>query len=178
MTNRTTSITLVLLVLVYLYQVGSQPVEQPVSAQSIQASAQAQPIVYGVKSIVTLSMDVSADFYATGNVWCFQNAGCQHTGVDYSAPHGSAVYMPFDCVYLMTGHYDDPARMGDYLICHLLDGHEYYSGHLESVQPFAAGQIIAAGTLIGFTNVYDHTHIQLRDTAGNLVDFQAYYATR
>jgi len=121
-------------------------------------------------------MSVNAGFYATGSAaWASQ--GGMHYGVDYGAPEGSPVYMPFDCVYMMTGHYDDAARMGDYLMCHLLDGYEYYSGHLEGTQPFSEGQLIPAGTLIGFTNVYDHTHIQLRDPGGNLVDFEAYYAT-
>lgn len=132
---------------------------------------QAAPAIGG-KSVVTDAMTVSADFYATGApAW---NGGI-HGGVDYNAPHGSPVYMPFDCAYTMTGHYDDPGRYGDYLICHLMDGYEYYSGHLENVQPFSEGQVITAGTLIGFTNELDHTHIQLRDTAGNLIDFQHYY---
>jgi hypothetical protein len=35
--------------------------------------------------------------------------------------------------------------------------------------------VIAAGTLIGFTNVYDHTHIQIRSPSGELLDFAQYY---
>jgi hypothetical protein len=45
------------------------------------------------------------------------------------------------------------------------------------VQAFVPGQVIAAGTVIGFTNVYDHTHIQARLPSGELIDFEEYYAT-
>ena len=133
-----------------------------------------QPIAQGHKSVVTREMSVNAGFYDTSSsAW----VSGMHNGVDYGASHGSPVYMPFDCIYTMVGHYDDAARMGDYLMCNLLDGYEYYSGHLENVQSFGDGQIIPAGTLIGFTNEYDHTHVQLRDTGGNLIDFQEYYET-
>lgn len=127
----------------------------------------------GHKSVVTEAMSISAGFYDTGApAW---NGGI-HGGNDYDAPQGSPVYMPFDCVYQMTGFYDDPGRYGQYLICHLMDGLEYYSGHLQDVQPFQEGAVIPAGTLIGFTNELAHTHVQLRDTSsGALLDFAQYY---
>ncbi len=143
-------------------------------AEEIPSAVIAAPVTTGAKSIVVEGMHVNAGFYATGSsAWASQ--GGMHYGVDYGAPHGSPVYMPFDCVYSMTGYYADAARLGQYLICYLRGGIEYYSGHLEGVQAFTEGQMIAAGTLIGFTNEYDHTHIQLRDTSGTLLDFEAYY---
>jgi hypothetical protein len=162
------------LILVWLYRLGLQPVAIVEAQPALVAQ---QVVVAGAKSVVTEAMSVSADFYATGSpAWASQSG--MHYGVDYNAPHGSPVFMPFDCRYLMTGYYGDAGRMGDYLMCYIVqDGFEYYSGHLENVQPFAPGQIIPAGTPIGFTNEYAHTHIQLRDTSGNLIDFAAYYAT-
>jgi murein DD-endopeptidase MepM/ murein hydrolase activator NlpD len=149
------------------------PVEQAQAAPVQQATPAAQAPI-GHKSVVTESMSVNAGFYATDSAaWASQ--GGMHYGTDYGAPQGSPVFMPFDCIYSMTGHYDDAARMGDYVICHLMDGVEYYSGHLEGVQAFVPGQVIAAGTVIGFTNVYDHTHIQARLPSGELIDFAQYY---
>jgi murein DD-endopeptidase MepM/ murein hydrolase activator NlpD len=162
---------------------GASQIAPPVVANAAQEAPQivaefvSMPAPMGGKARVTEEMAVNAGFYATGSpAWASQ--GGVHYGVDYGAPQGSPVYMPFDCVYTMTGHYDDPARMGDYVMCHFMDGYEYYSGHLQDTQPFAPGQVIPAGTLIGFTNEYAHSHIQLRDPGGALVDFEAYWSAR
>jgi murein DD-endopeptidase MepM/ murein hydrolase activator NlpD len=150
--------------------VASAPQEAPIAAEFVPAAA------LGGKARVTDEMIVNAGFYATGSpAWASQ--GGTHWGVDYGAPQGNPVYVPFDCTYEMTGHYDDAARMGDYVICRLADGVEYYSGHLQDTQPFAPGQLIPAGTLIGFTNEYAHTHIQMRSPSGELLDFEEYFAT-
>lgn len=146
-------------------------VEMPNQQEFAQVSQQS-----GGKYMVTDDMNVSADFYATGSpAWAGQ--GGMHYGVDYSAPQGSPVYMPFDCSFVMWGRYDDPGRMGDYIICIFGDGIEYYSGHLDAYAQFQPGQIIPAGTMVGTTNVYNHTHIQLRDPSGNLLDFEDYFNT-
>jgi murein DD-endopeptidase MepM/ murein hydrolase activator NlpD len=136
---------------------------------------QAAPLPLGRKSVVTADMFVSAGFYATGApAW---NGGI-HSGVDYAAAEGSPVYMPFDCAYTMTGFYGDAGRFGEYLMCYFGDGYEYYTGHLQGVRAFGVGEMIPAGTHIGWTNGLDHTHVQLRDTSGNLVDFEEYYAAK
>jgi murein DD-endopeptidase MepM/ murein hydrolase activator NlpD len=179
MSSSTTTVVLALLVLVWLYQLGAQPAPVAVvEAAPAPPVAIQQPVVapIGAKSVVTEAMVISADFYATGSpAWAGQ--GGMHYGVDYAAPHGSPVFMPFDCAYEMTGFYGDAGRFGQYLICDMA-GYEYYSGHLEDVQPFAPGQVIGAGSHIGYTNELAHSHIQLRDPSGALVDFAAYYAGR
>jgi murein DD-endopeptidase MepM/ murein hydrolase activator NlpD len=146
---------------------------QALSQNAPQGPQEARSGAIGGKSVVTEGMDISAGFYDTGAAaW----SGGIHGGVDFAAPQGSPVYMPFDCAYTMTGYYGDPGRLGYYLMCHITqDGFEYYSGHLQGVQPFSDGQMIPAGTHIGYTNEYAHTHVQLRDTLGNLVNFEAYY---
>lgn len=159
-----------------LWGMPQQVQEEVVQAEEQPALAQpaAPPVVFGRKSVVIVDMFVSAGFYATGSP--YWNGGI-HSGVDYAAPQGSPVFMPFDCGFIMTGFYGDAGRFGEYLMCDLMDGYEYYSGHLQDVQGFSAGALIPAGTHIGWTNELAHTHIQLRDPSGALVNFEEYYAT-
>lgn len=131
----------------------------------------------GNKHHVTIPINVTANFYSKGDVWCFQNAECMHTGTDYTCPRGCAVYTPFDCHFLSVGTYGPGPMMGDYFMCTLLDGAEYYSGHLDKVVSFAPGTLVPAGTQIGVTNEYDHTHVQLRIN-NQLADFEAYWEAR
>lgn len=128
------------------------------------------------KHTVTIPVNITANFYSTGDVWCFQNSQCMHTGTDYTCPRGCAVYTPFDCNFLTVGTYGPGPMMGDYFMCRLLDGAEYYSGHLDNVISFTPGMLVPAGTQIGVTNEYDHTHVQLR-VDNQLVDFEAYWET-
>lgn len=161
------------LVLIKLYQIGSAP-------EAVAANVQ---ISLGRKSFVTESMSVSSNFYDTGDVWCFQ-MNCQHWGTDYSGPEGTPVYTPFDLTVIALGEYPPGPTMGQYIQGTFPDGYVFYSGHLEGRPEFSVGQTISAGTLIGYTNSYDHTHIQLSPpgwtdvcaSSGICVDFEQYYA--
>lgn len=139
-----------------------------VQIQSIQPTGKTTDVVKG--------MHINANFndYSC-EAWGFQ--GCIHYGTDIAVEEDEAVYMPVDCTYITTGHYNDPARLGDYVMCNTTDSYEYYSGHLKDAITLTPGDFIPAGTIIGYGNkavVGPHTHIQLRDPNGHLTDFMKY----
>jgi murein DD-endopeptidase MepM/ murein hydrolase activator NlpD len=130
----------------------------------------------GKKHNVSKDMHINADFDTVDCAyWGFQD-NCQHFGTDIRLFGGEEVYAPFDCTYIMTGHYDEPALRGDYIMCTTNDDYELYSGHLDNAIKLSPGDNIAAGTVIGYGNAkLKHTHMQLRDPSGNLVDFMEYF---
>jgi murein DD-endopeptidase MepM/ murein hydrolase activator NlpD len=85
---------------------------------------------------------------------------------------GSPVYAPYPMNVIAVGHYSDEGRYGDYVIGHLVDGTEYYSGHLQNVK-VGVGDAVQCGQQIGETGIVNHTHIQLR-VNGVLTDFEEY----
>lgn len=131
------------------------------------------------KHKVTDSMIVNAAYNDINCAyWSFQNGplgACQHLGTDFSVMQGEPVYIPFDCRYVTTGFYDNPSMYGYYVICILEDDYEYYSGHLADAIHLQSGALLKAGTIIGYGNYMVHTHVQLRDPHGNIVDFLEYY---
>lgn len=167
--------TIVVIALLILYKLGSSPQIAP---------AAAGPIPLGAKSVVTATMEVSAHFSDTGGVWCFQ-AGCQHWGTDYAGLEGTPVYAPFDLQVIALGDYPPGPTWGQYLQGMFSDGTVFYAGHLKERPLFAIGQVLPAGTLIGLTNGYNHTHIQLGRPGdasacaqrGACLDFEVYYAS-
>jgi beta-N-acetylglucosaminidase len=123
---------------------------------------------------VTETMEISAHFNTVNCTYWYNQPNCQHMGVDYPAPYGDNVYMPFDCWYITTGNYQDSQRLGDYVMCTLADGNELYLGHLKDAIRYDTPRLIRAGDIIG-TILLDHTHVQLRDGNGTLLDFENYY---
>ena len=99
----------------------------------------------------------------------------QHGGTDFSAPTGSAVYAPYAMRVVAVGYYPDAGRKGYYVIGTLADGVEYYSGHL-AAQETSANTNVEKGAVIGHTNEYAHTHIQMK-RAGVLIDPEQYLAS-
>ena len=126
----------------------------------------------GKRSLITVPENITARFYSTGSPAWKNQPGGYHWGTDFSAPKGSAVYAPYDMTIVKVGYYADAGRMGTYVIGTLGDGTEYYSGHLDDVS-LQAGNFVKSGTKIGVTNIYNHTHVQLRQN-GKLVDFEEY----
>lgn len=125
---------------------------------------------------VTLPLEtISARFNDTGSPAWKNQPGGKHLGTDFSSPNGSAVYAPYAMHVIKIGHYDDDGRRGDYVIGTLLDGTEYYSGHLSNVK-VSVGDYINAGQQIAQIGFYNHTHIQLR-VSGALYDFEQYEKT-
>lgn len=148
-----------------------------------QVASAAAPV--GAKFPVTDTMEVSANFYATGSgAWAGQ-AGGMHLGTDFAGNPGDNVYMPFDCRFDQTGFYADAARWGYFLICYFADGTLFYSGHLQDVIQPAPGEWIPAGTVIGHIGQLYHTHVKLQppgisgpcEGAGTCENFEEYYAT-
>lgn len=130
------------------------------------------------KSRVTPTMAVSANFYSTGQVWCFQDPqNCQHFGTDYTGPQGTPVFLPFNAEFLTGGVYTDAARRGDYVMFRDERGNELYFGHLQNTPNFQPGRMYRHGTRIGEMNNLNHVHVQLR-IAGRLSDFERYYNGR
>lgn len=163
-----------------------------IQAQAVQFSndtLQVHPIQSGANKprrdghIIQISYDmlVYDGFYAIScDAWGFQ-ANCQHWGTDIHVDANAPVFTPVDCTYIMTGHYSDPSHAGDYFMCMTYDGFEYYSGHLKDAISLTPGDFVPAGTIVGYgcTCVSGpHTHIQLRDPAGNLTDPMKYYEDR
>lgn len=147
--------------------------------------AVAQPIVVGGKYPVTPTMQTSALFESQDcAVWGFQK-DCQHWGVDYMAVEGTPVSAPFDMTIIALGEYPPGPTFGQYVQGTLPDGDVLYLGHLEARQPMQAGDVLPAGTLLGFTNSLQHTHAQLAPPGntgpcaqdGSCLDFADYYRT-
>lgn len=131
------------------------------------------PPIPGGRALVTQPERITARFLDTGSdAWKNQFPGTpmagRHGGTDFSAPQGSAVYAPFPMRVIAVGFYADPGRMGSYVIGTTTNGLEYYSGHLQNVQ-VRRGDDLAAGTQLGETNQYNHTHIQIK-RGGGLID--------
>lgn len=122
---------------------------------------------------VTTIRNVTANFYSTGAIAWKNQPGGQHYGTDFSANAGTPVFLPFDGKLIARGYYADTGRMGDYLIFTLEDNAELYLGHLDDPISVPTGTDVKAGTIIGKTNEYNHTHVQLR-LGGQLSDFEAY----
>lgn len=129
---------------------------------------------FGDKSRVTWNMNVSAGFYARAQVWCFQDANCQHFGTDYTGPEGTPVYLPFDAVFLTSGNYLSGPTRGQYVMFRDSKGGELYFGHLKNIKSFTKGVEYKHGTKLGEMNDLLHTHVQLRIN-GRLSDFERYY---
>lgn len=136
------------------------------------------PVPANGKSVVTEAMTISTPYDSCGSdtVWASigQWGGC-HLGVDFAGPGGTPVYLPFDCIYEMTGYYDSPAIGGDYVICTITDAagerYQYYSGHLRNAIRAEPGTMLGAGTFIGYTLAgFDHTHVQLCGPANTITE--------
>ncbi len=131
------------------------------------------------RKAITIPENISARFWDKGSpAWSRQPCpgkpneyGC-HTGTDFSAPNGSAVYAPWSGTVIKIGHYDDDGRRGDYIMMTLADGTEYYSGHLANPR-VKTGDTVTAGQQIAEIGFYNHTHIQLR-VGGVLTDLEEY----
>ncbi len=126
--------------------------------------------------VITVPESVGANFYSTGSPAWKNQPGGQHLGTDFLAPQGSAVYAPYDGVVIKLGRYTDSGRKGDYVMMTLDDGVEYYSGHLNNVA-VREGRQVKAGDVLGYTNEYNHTHVQIRIN-GVLKDFEEYRRKR
>lgn len=141
--------------------------------------------VTGKKHPPTDTMNVNANFYSTGSwAWGDQYNG-MHLGTDFIGNEGDTVYAPFDCLFHKVGFYGNLGTYGNYFICYFLDGTLFYSGHLKDTIQFAPGELVTAGTPIGYMNELNHTHIKLEppgsptpcEGAGTCIDFEEYYAT-
>jgi murein DD-endopeptidase MepM/ murein hydrolase activator NlpD len=108
----------------------------------------------------------------------------RHGGLDISAPQGSRVWAPYAMQIVAIGHYDDRdnsgepcCRYGSYVIGYLNSDPtlQYYSGHLQNVK-IKNGQNVTAGTQIGETNIFRHSHIQMKRGA-TLVNPEVYFST-
>lgn len=132
------------------------------------------------RALITQPERISARFHDTGSpAWINQWKGTpmegQHGGVDFSAPPGSPVYAPYPMRVIAVGYYPDSGRKGYYVIGKLSDGIEYYSGHLMALE-VVANSDVEGGAVIGHTNEYAHTHIQMK-RGGVLIDPETYLAT-
>lgn len=135
------------------------------------------------KFSVTPTMDVGAHFDTVDcSAWGFQ-VGCQHWGTDLLGAEGTPVYAPFDLTVISLGEYGPGPTMGQYVQGVFSDGYVFYAGHLEGRPAMEVGQVLPAGALLGFTNAYAHTHIQLAPPGvfgpcaqdGSCVDFETYW---
>ncbi len=129
----------------------------------------------GKRCRITMPESINARFNDTGSAAWANQPGGKHLGTDFGAAVGSPVYAPYPMSVVAVGHYTDEGRYGDYVIGHLVDGTEYYSGHLQNVK-VGAGDVVTCGQQIGSTNIYNHTHVQLR-VNGTLTDFEEYEKT-
>jgi murein DD-endopeptidase MepM/ murein hydrolase activator NlpD len=138
------------------------------------------------KANVTPTMEVGAHFdTADCSVWGFQ-VSCQHWGTDLLGAEGTPVYAPFDLTVIALGEYGPGPTMGQYIQGTFSDGYVFYAGHLEGRQPMQVGDTLPAGALLGFTNAYAHTHIQLGPPGntgpcaqyGSCLDFETYWRDR
>lgn len=131
------------------------------------------------RALITNPEKIGARFHDTGSpAWANQWPGTpmagQHGGLDMLAPAGSPVYAPYAMRVIAVGYYPDAGRKGFYVIGDLADGVEYYSGHLSNVA-VVVNTNIDAGTQLGVTNEYAHTHLQMK-RAGVLLDPEQYLA--
>jgi murein DD-endopeptidase MepM/ murein hydrolase activator NlpD len=132
----------------------------------------AQKAPSGKRSLITIPETINARFWSNGSPAWKNQPGGYHYGTDFGAPHGSAVFAPYDMTVVKIGYYEDAGRMGHYIIGTLTDGTEYYTGHLQNVT-VKSGDFVKSGVKLGETNVYNHTHVQLRQN-GKLIDFEEY----
>lgn len=121
---------------------------------------------------VTVPENIGANFYSTGAAAWANQPGGQHFGTDFRANQGTPVYAPFPGKVVKIGFYPQSGLYGHYVIMTLVDGAEYYSGHLQNVK-VRQGDIVTAGQQLGETNELNHTHVQLK-ISGKLTDFEAY----
>jgi len=128
------------------------------------------PGVSGSRCLITIPEIINAHFMSTGSAaWANQHILAEdgqtydgiHGGTDFGATVGSPVFAPKDMTVIAVGHYSDAGRMGDYVIGNWSSGEQYYSGHLDNVRVHI-GDEVKCGDQIGQTNVYNHTHIQLK----------------
>lgn len=120
---------------------------------------------------------INVGFYEVNcNYWGFQ-PGCQHFGTDYRLADGEAVYLPVTSAFIMHDAYPEGGpTAGEYVMFKTPDGYELYFGHLKNALNAKAGDIIPAGTIIGYgRGDLAHTHAQVRDPHGNLFDFEQFY---
>lgn len=137
----------------------------------------------GQKYNVTPTMEIGAHFDTTDcGAWGFQ-VGCQHWGTDLLGAEGTPVVAPFDLTIIALGEYPHGPTWGQYVQGTFADGYVFYAGHLEGRQSMQVGQTLPAGTLLGFTNGYAHTHVQLAGPGntgpcaqdGSCVNFEVYF---
>ncbi len=184
---------IVIILAMALYAVGRNAQEARSATETMQtveyiqdnvSSLSVAPGGLGGKANITPSMEVSAHFTDTGDVWCFQ-VGCQHWGVDYAGVEGTPVYTPFDMVVVMTGEYGPGPTWGQYIQGTFPDGVVFYAGHLKEMPQFQPGETLPAGTMIGLTNAYNHSHVQLGQPGdygpcavrGECIDMETYWAS-
>jgi len=136
---------------------------------------QNQEMVKRKRSMITIPEHINSRFNDTGSPAWKNQPGGKHLGTDFGAPNGSAVFAPYSMNVIRIGEYTDEGRKGNYIIGTLLDGTQYYSGHLKNVL-IKNGQYVKAGTRIASVGYYNHTHIQLR-VHGQLYDFELYEKT-
>lgn len=139
------------------------------------------PGINGIQRVIPTGT-ISARFHDTGssawkNQWPGTPMAGQHGGLDISAPQGTAVYAPYAMQIIAIGEYTDAGRKGKYVIGYINSDPtvEYYSGHLQNVKVRSLSNV-AAGTELGATNDYNHTHIQMK-RAGVLIDPETYLNT-
>lgn len=137
------------------------------------------------KSVVTPTMAVGAHFGTRDcAAWGFQVA-CQHWGTDLLGDEGTPVYAPFDMQVIALGDYPPGPTWGQYVQGVFSDGYVFYAGHLQNRAAMRIGDVLAAGSLLGFTNAYNHTHIQMSGPGntgpcaqdGSCIDFEIYWST-
>lgn len=179
------ALVILALVLIRLYQIGSAPAPLVVVAPAIEAAPMLAITPIGQEAMLTQTMEVGAHFATSDcGAWGFQ-MGCMHWGTDYIGNAGDPVFAPYDLTIIALGEYPSGPTMGQYIQGTFADGAVFYAGHLTDRPPFAIGQTLPAGTLIGRMNSYAHTHIQLAPPGitgacaqdGTCIDFEQYYAT-
>ncbi|MBK9944189.1 MAG: M23 family metallopeptidase [Kouleothrix sp.] len=131
-----------------------------------------QPAPSVGKSEIVPGMEINAGFYDTGSVWCFQSAVCQHLGTDIAGADGQEVLAPFSGTCIETGSYPEGgSTAGQYVRYALADGSEVYLGHLREALNCMAGTSLLAGQAVGLIRAdMLHTHFQIKDAAGTLID--------
>lgn len=126
---------------------------------------------------VTATQVINAHFTDKNCTWWGFQAGCQHFGTDYRLDDNEAVYLPVTSAFIIQDAYpENTALAGQYVMFRTNNGYELYFGHLKRALTANAGDIVAAGTIIGYGRKdLLHTHVQVRDPQGNLMDFEDFY---